>query len=287
LKKIQLDIDKISDLISLLGNLMPSLEIKINQMTSISFSEMDQSIFAKVDETKKSYEASQKIVNEKYAKIDSYLNTIDNFQKELGQHETSLKSLVEEKKPEVETVIANLQQKISDYFSLVNTLKIEAATLSSVVETSKINYDNSIIELDQIIKISDDKMHKFESKFIDAIEMLNQITIERGKQAQFIQYKENEFGNIQDRLNESRLKQSKLIANDYKKEDLIQLDENLKQVKILSERMLESYLHIIKQLEEVNDRIDLNSNRLIDIEKQKKSKQALIYEFLQMKEYGK
>ncbi|MHA1984085.1 MAG: hypothetical protein ACW967_07000 [Candidatus Hodarchaeales archaeon] len=252
-------------------------------MNSADFSEMDQIIFAKVYEAEKSYEASQKIVSEKYSKIDSYLNTIDTFQKELRQLEVAMESTTKDKKSQIQYEVANLQQKISDYFSLVNTLKIEAATLSSAVETSKENYDNSINELDQIIKILENKLKQFEDQFSGAIEILNQITIERGKQTHLLQNLHNKFKLVGNNIDKSKSSINSIIHSNTEDKELQLIIEDIGEVQKLSEKLLEKYSQAIGQLEEVNDTIDINSNKLIEIEKQKKAKYASIYEFKQMR----
>ncbi|MHA2105255.1 MAG: hypothetical protein ACW981_17635 [Candidatus Hodarchaeales archaeon] len=280
---IQSDIDKTFDLIYNLVTSVQILETKIDQMNSADFSEMDQIIFAKVYEAEKSYEASQKIVSEKYSKIDSYLNTIDTFQKELKQHELAIESATEDKKPQIQYDVANLQQKISDYFSLVNTLKIEAATLSSAVDTSKENYDNSINELDQIIKVLENKLKLFEDQFSSAIEILNQITIERGKQTQLIQNVHNKFKLVRNKIDKSKSSVNSIIQINPENIEFQLLIEKIGEFQNYSEKLQDKYSQAIGQLEEVNDTIDINSNKLIELEKQKKAKYASIYEFKQMR----
>jgi DNA repair ATPase RecN len=129
----------------------------------------------------------------------------------------------------------------------------------------------------------ENKLKQFEDQFSSAIEILNQITIERGKQTQLIQNIRNKFKLVRNNLDKSKSLVNSIFHLNAENNELQLLDENLGEVQNLSEKLLEKYSQAIGQLEEVNDTIDINSNKLIEIEKQKKAKYASIYEFKQMR----
>jgi hypothetical protein len=93
----------------------------------------------------------------------------------------------------------------------------------------------------------------------------------------------NKFKLVRNKIDKSKSLVNSIIQINPENIEFQLLIEKIGEFQNYSEKLQDKYSQAIGQLEEVNDTIDINSNKLIELEKQKKAKYASIYEFKQMR----
>ncbi|OLS22934.1 MAG: Chromosome partition protein Smc [Candidatus Heimdallarchaeota archaeon LC_3] len=271
------------------------LQAKIDEMNIKGFSDIDQSITMTVDETKKSYDASKKLVNEKFGKIDLHQKTVESLQKELENLELAVTSANDEKKLELNNQIPVQKQKIIDYIGLIKNLQSETLTLEAAVEISKENFDKAQAELNNAIKSSQNQTNEFQELINEATEELKHVIEGRERRKFVVEEKEAEINSIQDKIEESKLllvqstneahREKSVVVSvgedvrvakgslDLVLDNLHQLDQkiksdsaNIERVQSSTSNIQEKYSQTSKQLEDANNRYSINSKKLLEVE---------------------